>query len=147
MRDKIKQLLAEMEPVYMTALRGDPSAFRFDGEFSPELGMVDNNRKTRLRLAYYMLFLPEQEEIVASFLFSEEVKAIKSLNETEANDCIDVLTFILQKYNFDRRYNILFDRLLKNRLGHFTQYDVFKEQKMLDEYSDSELTELYKKLK
>ncbi|MBQ7094187.1 MAG: hypothetical protein IJN84_06710 [Clostridia bacterium] len=147
MRDKIKAVLSEMEPVYALALRGDPSAFRFEGGFSPELGMVDKNRKTRLKLAYYMLFAPEQEEIVASFLFSEEVKAIKSLNETEVNDCIEVLTFILQKYNSDRRYNILFDRLLKNRLGHFENYDIYKEQKMLDDYSDSELAELYEKLK
>lgn len=147
MKDKIKELLGRMEPVYTMALRGDPSAFRFEGIFSPELGMVDANRKTRLRLSYYMLFAPEQEEIVASFLFSEEIKAIKSLNETEVNDCIEVLTFILQKYNSDRRYDILFDRLRKNRLGHFENYDVYKEQKMLDEYSDSDLAELYKKLK
>ena len=140
-------ILAQYEPVYMNALRGDPSAFRFDGVFDEKLGMVDANRKTRLALSYYMLFSGNQEETVASFLFSEEVKAIKSVGEITSNDCLDVLTFILQKFNEDRRYDILFDRLRKNRLGHFEDYDVYKQQKMLDEYNEDELRELIEKLK
>ena len=147
MRDRIMNILAQYEPVYMNALRGDPSAFRFDGVFDEKLGMVDANRKTRLALSYYMLFSGNQEETVASFLFSEEVKAIKSVGEITANDCLDVLTFILQKFNEDRRYDILFDRLRKNRLGHFEDYDVYKQQKMLDEYNEDELRELIEKLK
>ena len=147
MRDRLMNILAQYEPVYMNALRGDPSAFRFDGVFDEKLGMVDANRKTRLALSYYMLFSGNQEETVASFLFSEEVKAIKSVGEITANDCLDVLTFILQKFNEDRRYDILFDRLRKNRLGHFEDYDVYKQQKMLDEYNEDELRELIEKLK
>ena len=147
MRQQIMDILNKMEPVYMNALRGDPSAFSFDGIFDEKLGMVDANRRNRLALGYYMLFSGNQEETVASFLFSEEVKAIKSVGEITANDCLDMLTFILQKFNEDRRYDILFDRLRKNRLGHFEDYDVYKQQKMLDEYNEDELRELIEKLK
>lgn len=116
-----KNLFKSYEPMLEKALAGDISDYTYSMAESTICGVFDGHQKNRLRLSYAMLYTVEHEDDsrisdLAVALFNEEVKSRQNDSFQGIGSCLEILTFLLNKFNvpdrdklFDQAKNANFD--------------------------------------
>ena len=101
----IKEKLFEQSEVYRALKSGESTAVQYNGYKDEKWGTKDANYLNRMRLAYYLLYAQIDDEDTIVYLFQEELKDRKSNSFQGIGNTLNVLTFILKRYNNDGRYN------------------------------------------
>lgn len=101
----IKEKIFEQSEVYRALKSGESTAVQYNGYKDEKWGTKDANYLNRMRLAYYLLYAQIDDEDTIVYLFQEELKDRKSNSFQEIGNTLNVLTFILKRYNNDGRYN------------------------------------------
>ncbi len=108
--DLLKKELSKQREVYLALKEG----FREDVCYKPyqdkEYGTQDANYTGRLRLAYYLLYEKEGDEQTIVWLFLEELKDREENSFQGIGTTIEILTYLLGKYNSGHKYDELFSR-------------------------------------
>lgn len=110
----LKNLFKGYEPMLEKALSGDVSDCTYSMAESTICGVFDGNQKNRLKLSYSILYTVEHSgdsrlSNLAVALFNEEVKARQNDSFQGIGSCLEVLTFLLNKFNVPNR-NKLFEQ-------------------------------------
>lgn len=101
----IKEKIFEQSEVYRALKSGESTAVQYNGYKDEKWGTKDANYLNRMRLAYYLLYAQIDDEDTIVYLFQEELKDRKSNSFQGIGNTLNVLTFILKRYNNDGRYN------------------------------------------
>lgn len=108
--DIIKEILREQNRIYEKTNSGDFSDVCFLEGRDAVFGTFDKNYENRLRLAYYILFMKKGGEALVKKLFEEELKDRETNSFQGIGACLEILTFLLMKYNGAHQYDALFER-------------------------------------
>lgn len=105
----LKYKLYEQEEIYTLLKDGDGSKVCYKPYQNKEYGCQDENYTARMRLAYYILYADIDDEKIIYYLFNEELKDRKNNSFQGIGNCLNVLTCLINRYNFDGEYNNLLD--------------------------------------
>ncbi|WP_455620018.1 hypothetical protein [Eisenbergiella sp.] len=134
--DIIIEILKEQNCIYEKTNRGDFSDVCFLEGRDAVFGTFDKNYKNRLRLAYYILFVKKGREALVKKLFEEELKDREANSFQGIGTCLEILTFLLMKYNGTHQYDALFDRAQNANFDCACGYDRSVEQETQLEQCD-----------
>lgn len=126
--DIIKEILREQNRIYEKTNSGDFSDVCFLEGRDAVFGTFDKNYENRLRLAYYILFMKRGGEALVKKLFEEELKDRETNSFQGIGACLEILTFLLMKYNGAHQYDALFERAKNANFDCACGYDRNVEQ-------------------
>lgn len=119
----LRNKLLEQEQVYQALKKGDVSEVAYKSYRHPEFGTQDANYNNRMRLAYYLLYENIDDEYVIKVLFEEELKDRQNNSFQGIGNTIQILTFLLQKYNGQNQYEGLFEAAKNANFDCYCGYD------------------------
>ncbi len=102
--------LSKQEEVYLALKEGRRETVCYKAYQDEVYGTQDANYTNRLRLAYYLLYWKVDDEEAIAWLFGEELKDREENSFQGIGTVLEVLTFLLKKYNAGHRYDDLFVR-------------------------------------
>lgn len=105
----IVKKLSEQNKVYLALKNGDTSKVKYKELRDEKWGISDENYLNRMRLTYYILYAHIEDEEAVEWLFREELKDRKGNSFQGIGNTLNVLTFILNRYNNDGKYNEIFE--------------------------------------
>lgn len=103
------ELLKQRE-IYLALKEGHGESVCYKPCQDEEWGTQDANYTARLRLAYYLLYEGEGDEKSIVWLFKEELKDREQNSFQGIGSALEILTFLLKKYNEGNKYGDLFVR-------------------------------------
>lgn len=103
------ELLKQRE-IYLVLKKGHGESVCYKPYQDEEWGTQDANYTARLRLAYYLLYGREGDEKSIVWLFEEELKDREQNSFQGIGSALEILTFLLKKYNEGNKYDDLFAR-------------------------------------
>ena len=114
-RDKIywlplKERILEQAAVYAQVKNGDLSLVRYAKTYEKGRGTYDKNYVGRNRLSQYLLYERIDDEKVIETLFEEELKDRQTNSFQGIGESLQILTFLLQRYNNTGKYSGLFEK-------------------------------------
>lgn len=119
----LKNKLLEQEQVYLALKNGDASDICYKSYRDAEFGTQDANYTNRMRLSYYLLYENINDESVIKVLFEEELKDRQNNSFQGIGSTIQILTFLLQRYNKDHKYDGLFEAAKNANFDCYCGYD------------------------
>lgn len=134
--DMIKELIEMQKSLFEKVENGDYSEVCYLEKKDKEWGICDKNYFNRLRLAYYMLFKNMDKEQIVERLFEEELKDRETNDFQGIGSSLQVLSFLLLKYNDKNKYQELFYRARNANFDCACGYDEedLEVQTKLDEF-------------
>ena len=121
--DIIKEILREQNRIYEKTNSGDFSDVCFLEGRDAVFGTFDKNYENRLSL-----FMKKGGEALVKKLFEEELKDRETNSFQGIGACLEILTFLLMKYNGAHQYDALFDRAKNANFDCACGYDRNVEQ-------------------
>lgn len=106
----LRERISEQAAVYAQVKDGDLSSIRYEKAYEKERGTYDRNYTERNRLSHYLLYEKIDDEKVIETLFEEELKDRKTNSFQGIGETIQILTFLLQRYNNTGKYSGLFEK-------------------------------------
>ena len=106
--DLLKTELFKQKEVYLAVKAGERDTVCYKPYQDKEYGTQDANYTNRLRLAYYLLYGEVDDEEVIAWLFEEELKDREENSFQGIGSALEVLTFLLKKYNVNHRDDDLY---------------------------------------
>ena len=97
--DLLKKELSKQREVYLALKEGFWEDVCYKPYQDKEYGTQDANYTGRLRLAYYLLYEKEGDEQTIVWLFLEELKDREENSFQGIGTTIEILTYLLGKYN------------------------------------------------
>lgn len=132
----MKELIKNQAELFQKVKNGDYSEVCYQEEQRENYGIYDKNYSFRLKLAYYMLFEKTDSEDILKRLFEEELKDRQTNSFQGIGSCLEVLTFLLQKYNSENKYEKLFQKAENANFDCACGYRVnIKLENDLDKYT------------
>ena len=119
--------LAEQEHVYRAVLAGDRASVCHAPYQDSTYGTQDANYRSRMRLAYYLLYAGIREEEPIHFLFREELKDRQTNGFQGIGHALNVLTVLLRCHNADGKYDALFQKAKMANFDCAAGYDTAVE--------------------
>ncbi len=135
--NRLKEKLNEQENVYVSLKRGDTSLVCYKEFQNGTWGTDDANYTNRLRLAYYLLYSKKDDEAVISYLFQEELKDRERNSFQGIGTALQILTWLLKKYDTDNKYTALFERAKNANFDCACGYSV--EEVVNDDFESNNL--------
>lgn len=108
--DILEELLENQAQLYKNAYKGDFSQVCYLEAKDKEHGTYDKNYTNRLRLSYFLLYKHINNEDIVKRLFEEELKDRETNSFQGIGSALEILTFLLMKYNREGTYDSLFER-------------------------------------
>lgn len=107
--DIVKEMIKKQSDILKKVNDGDYSdVCYFEG--NGLYGIYDKNYTNRLRLVYYILFENIDNEDIVKRLFEEELKDRETNSFQGIGSSLEILTYLLMKYNDKNKYDELFKR-------------------------------------
>lgn len=107
--DLLKEKLFQQSQVLQAFKNGDTSSVGYSGYRDEKWGIRDANYKNRMRLAYYLLYAHIEDEDTIVYLYQEELRDRKTNSFQGIGNSLNVLTFLLNRYNVDGKYDQLLE--------------------------------------
>lgn len=136
-RNRLKEKLEEQREVYASLREGNTSAVCYKEFQNGKWGTDDANYTNRLRLAYYLLYWNIEDEETILYLFQEELKDRERNSFQGIGTTLEILTWLLKKYNVDHKYDELFQRAKFANFDCACGYDV--ERAVDDDFGNNDL--------
>ena len=108
--DRLKDKLSEQKEVYIRLKANDTTTVCYREIVDAEWGVGDANYTNRMRLTYYLLYEKIEDEAAYAYLFQEDLKDRENNDFQGIGMTIQILTYLLQKYNENHQYDALFER-------------------------------------
>lgn len=108
--DLLRTELLKQREIYLALREGCGENVCYKPYKDKEWGTQDTNYTARLRLAYYLLYEGEGDEKSIVWLFREELKDREQNSFQGIGSALEILTFLLKKYNEGNKYGDLFVR-------------------------------------
>jgi len=108
--DKLKAINKKQEELYQRVKNGDDSEVCYLKKEEEGKGVFDGNEINRIRLAYYILFEQIDCEEIIKRLFEYELEDRRTNSFQGIGISLEILTFLLMKYNQDGKYEYLFEQ-------------------------------------
>ena len=108
--EQIRSKLSEQQEVYLRLKSSDTSTVCYLETKDEEWGISDANYTNRLRLTYYLLYEKIDDEAAFAYLFQEDLKDRENNDFQGIGTTIQILTYLLQKYNDNHQYDALFEQ-------------------------------------
>ena len=119
----LKERILEQEAVYTQVKNGDLSLVRYEKTYEKGYGTYDRNYVGRNRLSHYLLYEKIDDEKVIETLFEEELKDRQTNSFQGIGDSLEILTFLLQRYNNTGKYSDLFEMAKNSNFDCACGYD------------------------
>ncbi|MDE7328012.1 MAG: hypothetical protein K2N63_17325, partial [Lachnospiraceae bacterium] len=131
--------LMKQHDVYLAVKEGHRDSVCYKAYRDKEWGTQDANYTGRLRLACYLLYEKEGDEETVAWLFREELKDREANSFQGIGRTLEILTFLLKKYNDGHKYDDLFVRAKNANFDcacgygtDFTMSETLSENDLLD---------------
>lgn len=108
--ERFRKKLSEQQEVYLRLKSNDTSTVCYLETKDEEWGISDANYTNRLRLTYYLLYEKIDDEAAFAYLFREDLKDRENNDFQGIGTTIQILTYLLQKYNNNHQYDALFEQ-------------------------------------
>ncbi len=135
--NRLKEKLEEQQEVYASLKQGNSAIVCYKEFQNGKWGTDDANYTNRLRLAYYLLYWNIEDEETIAYLFREELKDRERNSFQGIGSTIEILTWLLRKYNTDHTYDDLFQRAKNANFDCACGYDV--EVALEDDFEKNDL--------
>lgn len=135
--DLLRAEILKQREVYLALKAGRKESVCYKSYRHPEFGTQDENYENRLRLAYYLLYEKVEDEEVIFWLFQEELIDRETNSFQGIGAALEILTFLLAKYNTGHSYDAWFQRAKNANFDCACGYD--PAIKMNDKFSDNDL--------
>lgn len=135
--DLLKEKLFQQSQVLQALKNGDTSSVEYSGYRDKEWGIQDANYVNRMRLAYYLLYAHMDDEDTIVYLFQEELKDRKTNSFQGIGNSLNVLTFLLNRYNANGKYDQLLEEAKNANFDCACGFD--KNYQMDDEINSLDL--------
>ena len=123
--DRFKNKLSEQREVYIRLKSNDTASVCYHEINDEEWGIGDANYTNRLRLTYYLLYEKIDDEAAFAYLFQEDLKDRENNDFQGVGMSIQILTYLLQKYNDNHQYDTLFKRAQNANFDCACGYDMY----------------------
>lgn len=135
--DLLRAEILKQREVYLALKAGRQDSVCYKSYRDPEFGTQDANYENRLRLAYYLLYEKVEDEEVIFWLFQEELADRESNSFQGIGAALEILTFLLARYNAGHSYDTWFQRAKNANFDCACGYDPALE--VNDTFSDNDL--------
>ena len=131
---RLKEQILEQAAVYAQVKNGDLSMVRYEKSYEKGNGTFDKNYIGRKRLSHYLLYEKIDDEKVIEILFEEELNDRQTNSSQGIGSSLQILTFLLQRYNKTGKYSGLFE---KAKNANFDCACCYDENEIVDDSLDS----------
>lgn len=121
--DLLQAEIRKQREVYLALKAGQQESVCYQEYQDEKFGTQDANYQNRLRLAYYLLYEKVEDEGIIFWLFQEELKDREKNSFQGIGYTIEILTFLLQKYNLEQKYDTWFARVKEANFDCACGYD------------------------
>lgn len=121
--DLLQTEIQKQRKVYLALKAGDQRSVCYQAYKDKTYGTQDKNYTNRLRLAYYLLYEKVDDEEIIFWLFQEELKDREMNSFQGIGSAIEILTFLLQKYNVGQKYDAWFSQVKNANFDCACGYD------------------------
>lgn len=122
-KDIFKQIISKQKFLFDKVINNDFSNVDYKEEHSKEWGQFDKNYINRLRLTYYILFNKIDNEQLILRLFEQELIERQTNSFQGIGSCLEILTYLLIRYNINQKYDNLFNQAKNANFDCFCGYN------------------------
>ncbi len=121
--DLLQAEIGKQREIYLALKAGQQKSVFYQPYQDKKYGTQDANYQNRLRLAYYLLYEKVEDEEIIFWLFQEELKDREMNSFQGIGSTVEILTFLLQKYNVGQKYDAWFARVKNANFDCACGYD------------------------